>query len=151
MNLSKVFLLNIQNKVLKFGRCWEIFRMHTNIPFSSSDDKEIWICYPCKNSSFSPKNSTVEIEVGGLYYFHAQVTFQLVNNPATVTLRKNKSPGTQDRTLSRVKHYGQGTATMIRLVELTKGDSISLEIDPIHSISRQAYETYWEIIFLNNK
>lgn len=151
MNLSKVFLLNIQNKVLKFGRCWEIFRMHTNIPFSSSDDKEIWICHPCKNSSFSQKNSTIEIEVSGLYYFHAQVTFALGNNPAIVTLRKNKVPGTQDRTLSRVKHYGPGTATMILLIELTKGDSISLEIDPINSISRQDYDTYWEIIFFNNK
>uniref|UniRef100_A0A671MX08 Lymphotoxin alpha (TNF superfamily, member 1) n=1 Tax=Sinocyclocheilus anshuiensis TaxID=1608454 RepID=A0A671MX08_9TELE len=123
-------------------------------PFSSSDSKEIWICHPCKSSSFSLKNSTVEITVSGLYYFHAQVTFQNVNKMsdlATVTLHKYKGPGTQERILSKVKHYGPGTATMICLVELKNGDSISLEIDPINNISRQDSDTYWEIIFLNNK
>uniref|UniRef100_A0A672KZL4 Lymphotoxin alpha (TNF superfamily, member 1) n=1 Tax=Sinocyclocheilus grahami TaxID=75366 RepID=A0A672KZL4_SINGR len=118
------------------------------------DSKEIWICHPCKSSSFSLKNSTVEITVSGLYYFHAQVTFQNVNKMsdlATVTLHKYKGPGTQERILSKVKHYGPGTATMICLVELKNGDSISLEIDPINNISRQDSDTYWEIIFLNNK
>lgn len=154
MNLSKVFLLNIPNKVFNLGNVGRFSECTLIFPFSSSDSKEIWICYPCKSRSLSPKNSTVQIKVRGLYYFHAQVTFLPSNtppNPATVTLRKNKSPGTLDRTLSKVKHYGPGTATMICLVELTKGDSISLEIDPINSISGQEYDTYWEIIFINNK
>ncbi len=152
MNLSKGFLLNIPNKVFNLGNVGRFSECTLIFPFSSSDSKEIWICYPCKNSSFSPKNNTVEIKVQGLYYFHAQVTFvNTQQNPATVTLRKNKSPGTQDRILSKVNHYGSGTTTMICLVELTKGDSISLEIDPINSISRQEHDTYWEIIFFNNK
>ncbi len=152
MNLSKVFLQNIPNKVFNLGNVGRFSECTLIFPFSSSDSKEIWICRLCKSRSLSPKNNTVEIKVQGLYYFHAQVTF--VNkplNPATVTLRKNKSPGTQDRILSKVNHFGSGTATMICLVELTKGDSISLEIDPINSISGQEYDTYWEIIFFNNK
>ncbi|XP_058601210.1 lymphotoxin-alpha [Onychostoma macrolepis] len=113
------------------------------------DPTEIWICHPCKNTSFSQKNSTVEITISGLYYFHAQVTFSHDNIQGTVILRKNKGPGIKNRILSRVKQYG--TATMIHLVELKEGDSISLEIDPINSISEQDYDTYWEIIFFNNK
>uniref|UniRef100_A0A8C1IV25 Uncharacterized LOC109090918 n=2 Tax=Cyprinus carpio TaxID=7962 RepID=A0A8C1IV25_CYPCA len=114
------------------------------------DSKEIWICHPCTSSSFTPKNSTVEITVSGLYFFHAQVTF-LNPNKASVTLLKNKGPGTQKRILSKVKHDRSGTATMIRLVELKKGDSISLEIEPTNSISRLDSDTYWEIIFFNYK
>ncbi|XP_043114283.1 lymphotoxin-alpha isoform X1 [Puntigrus tetrazona] len=118
------------------------------------DSKEIWICHPCKNSSFTHKNSTVNITVSGLYFFHAQVTFQISNpalNTGSVTLLKNKALGIQERYLSRVKHSGSGTATMICLVELTEGDSISLEIHPNKSISSNEYDTYWEIMFLNNK
>ncbi|XP_043114284.1 lymphotoxin-alpha isoform X2 [Puntigrus tetrazona] len=72
-------------------------------------------------------------------------------HPWSVTLLKNKALGIQERYLSRVKHSGSGTATMICLVELTEGDSISLEIHPNKSISSNEYDTYWEIMFLNNK
>ncbi|KAF4104310.1 hypothetical protein G5714_015297 [Onychostoma macrolepis] len=59
------------------------------------DPTEIWICHPCKNTSFSQKNSTVEITISGLYYFHAQVTFSHDNIQGTVILRKNKEVLTQ--------------------------------------------------------
>ncbi|XP_059371062.1 lymphotoxin-alpha [Carassius carassius] len=116
------------------------------------DDKEIWICHPCTSSTLSLKNGSVEITVSGLYNIYAQVTFQS-NQKCTVALRKNGSDYKKERILSKVKHSGAGTVTMMRLVELQERDSISLEIDPINGISREHSDTYWEIMFLttNNK
>uniref|UniRef100_A0A672MFL3 Lymphotoxin alpha (TNF superfamily, member 1) n=1 Tax=Sinocyclocheilus grahami TaxID=75366 RepID=A0A672MFL3_SINGR len=94
------------------------------------------------------------VTVSGLYYFHAQVYFIQItqtNDMPTVTLLKNKVPGTKERKLSQVKRNGPGLLTMIRLVKLNKGDSISLKINPIIGLSGEDYDTYWEIILFNNK
>uniref|UniRef100_A0A673KPQ3 Lymphotoxin alpha (TNF superfamily, member 1) n=1 Tax=Sinocyclocheilus rhinocerous TaxID=307959 RepID=A0A673KPQ3_9TELE len=94
------------------------------------------------------------VTVSGLYYFHAQVYFIQItqtNDMPTVTLLKNKGPGTKERKLSQVKRNGPGLLTMIRLVKLNEGDSISLKINPIIGLSGEDYDTYWEIILFNNK
>uniref|UniRef100_A0A671M9Q9 Lymphotoxin alpha (TNF superfamily, member 1) n=1 Tax=Sinocyclocheilus anshuiensis TaxID=1608454 RepID=A0A671M9Q9_9TELE len=118
-------------------------------------NEKTWICStPCETGSFSLENGTVKVTVSGLYYFHAQVYFIQItqtNYMPTVTLLKNKGPGTKERKLSQVKRNGPGLLTMIRLVKLNEGDSISLKINPIIGLSGEDYDTYWEIILFNNK
>ncbi|KAK7156700.1 hypothetical protein R3I94_006667 [Phoxinus phoxinus] len=119
------------------------------------DKNETWICSgSCYNSSLSLKNNTVQITTSGFYYIHAQVIFDRVihqmKKPASVVLVKNKGPATQIRKLSEVIRFEPGTLTIIRLVKLTDGESISLNIHPesLH-LSIEAWHTYWEIFPYN--
>jgi len=139
----------------------KVFRLQTNIfPFSSSDKNETWICDSCDSSSLSLNNNTVEIKTSGFYYIHAQVIFdkrssstsQPKKQQARVILLKNKGPATQVRKLSEVIRFEPGTLTMIRLVMLTKGESIRLDVQPesLH-LSIEACHTYWEILYLYDK
>uniref|UniRef100_A0A9J8AT32 Lymphotoxin alpha (TNF superfamily, member 1) n=1 Tax=Cyprinus carpio carpio TaxID=630221 RepID=A0A9J8AT32_CYPCA len=117
------------------------------------DKEKTWICSkPCESSFVSLENSTVVVTVSGLYYFHAQVYFKQItqtNEMPTVTLIKNKGPGTELRKLSEVKRNGPGSLTMICLVKLNKGDSISLNINHINGLSGEDYDTFLEIILFN--
>lgn len=125
--------------------------------FSSSDRNEIWICESCKNGSLSLNNNTVKIATSGFYYIHAQATFtagrptlQEQTKKPKVTLIRNKGPATQVRILSEVTCSGPGTLTMIRLFQLTEGESISLNIEPESLLlSIEAHHTYWEILLIN--
>ncbi|XDV32027.1 hypothetical protein PO909_002931 [Leuciscus waleckii] len=119
------------------------------------DNYETWICSdPCESSSLLLNNNTVQIKTSGIYYIHAQVIFDKVKHPtkkqARVVLLKNKGPATQVRILSEVFRFEPGTLTMIRLVKLTKGESISLNIHPESlRLSTEAWHTYWEILLYN--
>lgn len=63
---------------------------------------------------------------------------------------KNKGPATQVRKLSEIIGFEPGTLTMIRLVKLTNGESISLNIQPESlRLSTEACHTYWEIWLYN--
>ncbi|XP_052471837.1 uncharacterized protein LOC128028608 [Carassius gibelio] len=119
------------------------------------DKEKHWICpQPCESNLVSLENSTVIVRDSGLYYFHVQVYFQQIpqtNQVPTVTLIKNGSNVTNPRRLSEVKGNGPGSLTMIHLVKLCKGESISLNINQINDISGNDYDTYWEIILFNNK
>ncbi|XP_067306458.1 lymphotoxin-alpha isoform X2 [Pseudorasbora parva] len=118
------------------------------------DNEKTWIHDSKESSSLSLNNGTVEIKTDGLYHIHAQVIFNGGNrqtkNPATVVLVKNKRTNRQDRKLSEVMRFEPGTLTMIRLVDLAKGDSISLNIKPESlRLSNEACHTYWEILLYN--
>ncbi|XP_059389784.1 uncharacterized protein LOC132123226 [Carassius carassius] len=119
------------------------------------DKEKPWLCpKPCESNFVSLESSTVIVRVSGLYYFHAQVYFKQIpqtNEVPTVTLIKNKGNGTEFRKLSEVKGNGPGSLTMIRLVKLYEGESISLNINHINGLSGDDYDTYWEIILFNNK
>ncbi|XP_073674468.1 lymphotoxin-alpha [Garra rufa] len=120
------------------------------------DDKEPWIYNNKKmntSKSFSLKNGTIELKISGLYQFHVQVHFKNIveKQLATVTLLRNEGRGIQKRRLSEVKRNGPGSLTMIYLDELERSMSISLDIDPIDSLSREYFDTYWEIILFNNE
>lgn len=63
---------------------------------------------------------------------------------------KNKGPATQLRKLSEVIRFEPGTLTLTRLVKLTNGESISLDIKPESlRLSIEAGHTYWEILLYN--
>ncbi|XP_051718315.1 lymphotoxin-alpha [Ctenopharyngodon idella] len=121
------------------------------------DLEKTWIFSDKRRSSFlSLNNGTVEITTGGLYYIHAQVTFQKsshqIKTNANVFLLKNSGPATKARKLSEVTGYEPGSLTMIRMVKLTKGDSISLKIEPGSLVlSSIDYHTYWEILLYNKE
>ncbi|XP_051963758.1 uncharacterized protein LOC127630292 [Xyrauchen texanus] len=122
----------------------------------SGDIQKSWICSPtplCESSSLSLKNNSVEIKTSGFYYIHAQVGFelnqqhnQMRKKPETITLVKNGKIK-----LSEVKRYEAGSVSMIRMVQLKKGDSIKLEIQNLYIsmiLSTEDSHTYWEIILL---
>ncbi|XP_067220495.1 lymphotoxin-alpha [Chanodichthys erythropterus] len=125
------------------------------------DLKKNWICSDSRQRSFlSLNNGTVNITTSGLYYIHAQVTFQKpshqstpkTKNEANFYLLKNSGPGTQARKLSEVIGYEPGSLTMIRMVRLTEGESISLNIEPGSLVlSSNDYHTYWEILLYNKE
>ncbi|KAK9962431.1 hypothetical protein ABG768_007800 [Culter alburnus] len=125
------------------------------------DLEKNWICSDSRQRSFlSLNNGTVNITTSGLYYIHAQVTFQKpshqttpkTKNEANVYLLKNSGPGTQARKLSEVIGYEPGSLTMIRMVRLTEGESISLNIEPGSLVlSSNDYHTYWEILLYNKE
>ncbi|XP_077063497.1 lymphotoxin-alpha isoform X2 [Siphateles boraxobius] len=116
------------------------------------DKNETWICDSCESSSLSLNNNTVEIKTNGFYYIHAQVIFdkaipETKKEQARVVLLKNKGPATQVRILSEVIRFEPGTLTLIRLVRLKNGESISLNIQPESlRLSIEACHTYWEIL-----
>ncbi|XP_056126756.1 lymphotoxin-alpha [Rhinichthys klamathensis goyatoka] len=119
------------------------------------DKNETWICSDsCESRSLSLNNNTVEIKTSGFYYIHAQVIFDKAihqtKKQARVILLKNRGPATQVRKLSEGIRFEPGTLTMIRLVMLTKGESISLDIQPESlRLSIEACHTYWEILLYN--
>ncbi|XP_051535721.1 uncharacterized protein LOC127430185 [Myxocyprinus asiaticus] len=127
-------------------------------------EERSWICSHiplCESSSLSLKDNTVEITTSGLYYIHAQVDFrkpsqannQVMKKPGTITLVRNDQieGAKQLRKLSEVTRYEAGSASIIRMVQLEKGDTISLDIQESSMVlSTEDSNTYWEIILLSH-
>ncbi|XP_051965918.1 uncharacterized protein LOC127631704 [Xyrauchen texanus] len=126
-------------------------------------DKKSWICSHiplCESSSSSLKNNTVEITTGGLFYIHAQVEFrkasnsinQEIKNPGTIILVRNerKDGAKRLRKLSEVTRYEAGSVSIIRMVQLDEGDTISLYIEESSMVLlTEDSNTYWEILLLS--
>uniref|UniRef100_A0A8C1KUI9 Lymphotoxin alpha (TNF superfamily, member 1) n=1 Tax=Cyprinus carpio TaxID=7962 RepID=A0A8C1KUI9_CYPCA len=150
--IMTVYLANFETNLVALSDFWHGPSFSDYIRLIR-DKEKTWICSkPCESSFVSLENSTVVVTVSGLYYFHAQVYFKQItqtNEMPTVTLIKNKGPGTELRKLSEVKRNGPGSLTMICLVKLNKGDSISLNINHINGLSGEDYDTFLEIILFN--
>ncbi|XP_055053001.2 lymphotoxin-alpha [Misgurnus anguillicaudatus] len=126
-----------------------------------ADDHKYWMCgFPCENSSIAlKKNISVEITISGLYFINAQFLFtksytQNPENrkPLSAILLRNQVHGKTEKKLSEVKRYEEGSLSLIRMVHLTNGDSIRLDVQS-HSMELTTDEchTYWEITLLSNQ